>query len=153
MDEDEKMKKNWTRFSKTLISCSLLIMASGLGWTAHWFFVNVSLRPHDAITHNVLRQIFSDANTLISQSNNHCDAVLTVSDALSLMVTAELRSKISQMSLNCAPDVGENTNRCRLNYSDCRPWQSSECGSRFLTFDLDNDEKIVRGSYSCIDVP
>ena len=40
-----------------------------------------------------------------------------------------------------------------MSISDCKPWQGSECSSRFLKFDLNKMGKIDVGSFTCFDMP
>lgn len=93
------------------------------------------------------------ANTPIKAENYNCEAVTpnalkpTVGSILASMVSSNLTTIRNRQSFDCI----ENT--CSLSISDCKPWQSSECSARYLKYDMDDRQRIIPQSFSCIDVP
>ena len=57
------------------------------------------------------------------------------------------RNARNAVSLHCFD------NQCGLIVSDCKPWQSQECGSRTLRFNTNNRHKIIPTSFVCTDMP
>jgi hypothetical protein len=147
------MKRKWSYYTKLFFGSILITLSIGSGWAAQWLVMNVGHRPLDENSSEILHQVFIDAHVSIDRINNHCENVLTVSEVLTDLIVSELRSKVSKLKLNCELDKTGKGRRCWLLFSDCRPWQSIECGSRHLGFEVDQNVRIVPGSYSCVDVP
>lgn len=71
----------------------------------------------------------------------------TVGDVLASMMSSNLTSVRNRQSFECIDNV------CSLSISDCKPWQSSECSTRVLKYEIDQDQQIKPDSFHCIDVP
>lgn len=59
----------------------------------------------------------------------------TVGNVLASMMNSNLTAVRNRQSFDCI----ENT--CSLSISDCKLWHASECRQRFLTYELDKQQK------------
>ena len=71
----------------------------------------------------------------------------TVGDVLASIMSSNLTSVRNRQSFECIDNV------CSLSVTDCKPWQSSECSTRFLKYEIDQNQQIKPDSFNCIDVP
>ncbi len=96
-----------------------------------------------------LEDIFKLSNTKIDTAHNSCvgDSNRSVATVLDSIFQSALNQKSNIISLDCFE------HKCALSINDCKPWQSQECGSRILRFDLDHDKNILPHSFVCIDTP
>lgn len=100
-----------------------------------------------------LALLLSYSHTPIPAENFNCAAIPltgltpTVGNVLASMMSANLTFVRNQQSLDCIGNV------CSLSITDCKPWQSSECSTRFLRYEIDKHQRIKSNSFNCIDVP
>lgn len=100
-----------------------------------------------------LALLLSHNHMQISAENFNCaDVPLTglqptVGNVLASMMSANLVSVRNQQSFECINNI------CTFSTTDCKPWQSSECSTRILKYELDQKQRIKSDSFHCIDVP
>ncbi len=85
----------------------------------------------------------------------HCDnenpdiANHTVGNIMSDILINSATNKETSLSYKC--DFEQH--QCSISSSDCHGWQPFECGSRSLTFHIDDKLKIIPDSFECVDIP
>lgn len=99
----------------------------------------------------ILEEIFQHANHVINPDNFSCEGFDNESISVGT-VLATLYNTQSRKPHNIV-EVGCFENKCSIMVSECMPWQSEECSSRYLRFDLTNEHRIDPDSFACIDVP
>ena len=107
------------------------------------------------IYHNVLDQqkfledVLSYSDVEISEDNFSCSGKLTKTVGGVVASILELNKSQVRNSLS----YGCYNSGCTISISDCKPWQESECSSRFLKFELDKESKINTSTFTCFDMP
>ena len=95
-----------------------------------------------------LAQVLKSSHVKITSSNFSCENVGSdVGSVLASIVESNLGNRRNHMAFNCVESA------CSIRISNCKPWQSSECGSRYLKFNIAQAGKIDPSSFACIDVP
>ncbi len=134
---------------KSFISYSLvLIVGLLIGGTIMWvstYFDN----PKKSKPPIVLEEVLKYSNTHIESKNFSCEGKIqkTVGAVIGSIYDFNNHNTRNMVSFGCF----EKT--CVLSISDCKPWQSQECGSRLLRFEINADNEIDPTSFTCIDVP
>jgi len=93
--------------------------------------------------------LMKSANLKISDENWNCDNYVenTISDVFSMIFAENLRSKWDQVKFGC---INES---CHFSLNYCKPWQTSECSSLILRYDIDKDSMPIRTTAQCILIP
>jgi hypothetical protein len=141
-------------YLKTVIGVQLGVLAGGL---AVW--VGTYANPAD-VNNNTslpvsehLALLLCYSHTRIQPENFNCTDIPltglepTVGNVLASMMSSNLTSVRNQQFFECIDNV------CTLSTTDCKPWQTSECSTRILKYEIDQDNKIKSDSFNCIDVP
>ena len=100
-------------------------------------------------TNDLMVKILEHSNTSISDDNYSCEgvAVKTVGAVVASLLENNKINKVNNLKYGCL----ENT--CRMSVSSCQPWQSNECSSRFLTFNINSNNEVEKNSFNCFDMP
>ncbi len=85
----------------------------------------------------------------IAEDNYSCygEQSKTVAGVIASLLEINNRNERNFLSYGCYNLV------CSMSISDCKPWQGSECSSRFLKFDLNEMGEVDVGSFTCFDMP
>jgi len=141
-------------YLKIVIGVQLGVIVGGLAVWAGTYISSGNLSDdHSPEVCEQLALLARYSNILIPAKNFNCEGVAftgsraTVGDVMASMMNSNLTSTRNQQSFECIENV------CTLSISDCKPWQSSECSTRFLKYELDQQQKIKPNSFNCIDVP
>ncbi len=96
-----------------------------------------------------LEKVLKYSNTQIKDNNFSCEGETgrTVGAVIGSIYDINNHNIRNMVSLSCF------NNTCVVSISNCKPWQSQECGSRHLTFEIDNEKEIDSTTFKCIDVP
>ena len=97
----------------------------------------------------LLEKVLVHTNIQISEANYACEGkpVRTVGAVVASIIELNSQHSKNLLSYGCYKET------CTISYTECRPWQSSECSSRFLKFLLSDDGKINTHTFSCFDMP
>jgi len=120
------------------------LIGGGIVWV-------ISYGDYEDLTdqHEFLDSIFSNSETIISKENNSCEgkSVTTVGVVVASLLESNRAHKRNTLTYGCYESV------CTMSVSNCKPWQGSECGSRFLKFNVNKKGIIDVSTFSCFDVP
>jgi uncharacterized protein YaiE (UPF0345 family) len=134
---------------KQFISHSfILIVGLLMGGTYIWVSSYLD-DPRENKTLITLEEVFKYSNTQIESEHFSCEGETgkTVGAVVGSIYDFNNQNTRNMVSFGCF----ENT--CVLSISDCKPWQSQECGSRLLRFEINTKKEIDPTSFTCIDVP
>jgi hypothetical protein len=97
----------------------------------------------------MLENIFQYSNTSLTDENNACegDPRNTVGEVVASLLEFNKQTDVNKLSYGCYGAT------CTMSISDCKPWQSQECSSRFLKFNMNDRNEIDESSFSCFDMP
>jgi hypothetical protein len=133
---------------KYFIYISLVIISAAAGSLITWVnsFGITSAQIEEKVSLEVLLE---HSNTVITDSNYSCEgkAVKTVGAVAASIIELNGLYKRNRLSYGCFD------NTCVLSVSSCMPWQSLECGSRILKFEIEEDNVIQKHTFTCIDMP
>lgn len=128
----------------------LFIFCLGMAAGATLFWIH-SYSTKTRVNHQAptIGDILAHANTPISPAHNACEGkpVNTVGDVVASLLEQNTLDSHNRLNYGCYD------NTCTVSVSDCKPWQQQECGSRFLTFQRDNQKNIDSQSFNCFDMP
>ena len=132
---------------KYFINTLFLLIGVLVGYGGTWF----SFHTSSYVSMNTkldLRELLSHANVIIDDKNYSCEDQQdkTVKSVISSILHINNTSKINKINYGCA------MKSCYIYTSYCNFWQT-ECGDKFLKFELNDYYKIRPSSFSCIDVP
>jgi hypothetical protein len=96
-----------------------------------------------------IESILSNSEIIISKENNSCEGkpVKTVGAVVASLLESNRAHKRNTLTYGCYESV------CTMSVSNCKPWQESECGSRFLKFNVNKQGVIDVSTFSCFDMP
>ncbi len=96
-----------------------------------------------------IESILYNSEIEISQDNNSCEGkpVKTVGAVVASLLESNSTHKRNTLTYGCYESV------CTMSVSNCKPWQESECGSRFLKFNINKQGIIDVSTFSCFDMP
>lgn len=129
----------------TLFAISLgCLIGGGIIWV-NSYSENVLITDQ----HELLEAIFSNSETIITDANYSCEGkpVRTVGAVVASLLELNTTRKRNVLSYGCYESV------CTMSVSNCKPWQESECGSRFLKFNINKKGNIDATTFSCFDMP
>lgn len=133
---------------KYLIYISLLIIGTAAGSIVTWVNSHGKISAHveESVT---LERILVHSMVEITDSNYSCEGkpVKTVGAVVASIIEFNSLYKRNMLSYGCIH------NTCALSTSSCMPWQSQECGSRILKFEVDEENIIQAHTFTCIDMP
>jgi hypothetical protein len=97
----------------------------------------------------MLEQVLAHANIQLSEENYSCEGkpLRTVGAVIASIIEFNSRHSKNMVSYGCYNGT------CTVSHTDCKPWQGSECSSRFLKFELNEAGDIKADSFSCFDMP
>lgn len=125
-----------------------LVMGIAVGAVAAWV---TSYLPVDRENgeEDVLKKLLAHSSVEISPDNNACEGepLKTVGDAMASLIAMNATTVRNRLSYGCYNSV------CTVSVSECKPWEESECSTRFLKVDLDSDGSIDASSFACFDMP
>ncbi len=126
----------------------ILALCIGLGIGIEWIHSYHEIQ-NTSDKSQMLERVLTHANIQISEENNSCDGkpVRTVGAVIASIIEFNSRHSKNMVSYGCYNET------CTISYTDCKPWQSSECSSRFLKFQLNETGNIKTNSFSCFDIP
>ncbi len=126
----------------------ILVIGIGIGISVTYFqFHSNSMKYLD--NNQLLERVFVYSNTLISDDNYACEGkrANTVGSVIASLLALNEINKVNMLTYGCFSDT------CSVSVSSCQPWQDQECSTRYLKFNLDNDNKIKPNTFSCLDMP
>ncbi|MGH1441426.1 MAG: hypothetical protein ACRBBR_15025 [Cellvibrionaceae bacterium] len=120
------------------------VIGAGVVWVKSY---NTSLELPDQQI--LLEGILDHSAIVIAEEHYACEGkpLKTVGAVVASLIESNKRHTRNVLSYGCYNSV------CTMSVTDCKPWQSSECGSRFLRFDLNVNGNIDEKSFSCFDMP
>ena len=97
----------------------------------------------------LLEEMLSYSEIVISEEHYSCEGkpVKTVGAVVASLLESNNSHTRNILSYGCYGLV------CTMSVSNCKPWQESECGSRYLKFNLNNVGNIEASSFTCFDMP
>lgn len=131
-----------------LIVLLALILGAVIGAGVVWVKShNTSLELPDQQI--LLEGILDHSAIVIAEEYYACEGkpLKTVGAVVASLIESNKRHTRNVLSYGCYNSV------CTMSVTDCKPWQSSECSSRFLRFDLNVNGNIDEKSFSCFDMP
>lgn len=133
-----------------LIVSGVTLLAIGifLGWYSSWVYSYYPSKEDNDL-YIELEEIFKFSGLEIGGDNYSCEGNgnRTVGAVLGSIFQSNMNMPRNGVSMLC------HENKCGLIYNYCKPWQSQECGSKILRFDLRENKKIIPESFVCLDVP
>jgi hypothetical protein len=139
---------------KIVIGIQVGMVFGGLAvWTGTYSNTSNADADNRPFLESQMTRLVRYANTPIQAHSFSCNNVLltglkpTVGNVLAAMTSSNMASIRNRQSFECID------NTCSLSITDCKPWQNGECGSRFLTYEIDKKQRIKPKSFNCIDVP
>lgn len=107
-----------------------------------------------------MQHIIAAQHVMISDEHFSCDGLQdhSVGSVLSSLLMSNNQEYKNRLTYDCQKNDDPHTSNsepqiCTISYHYCRPWQSSECGSRILKFGMKKDGAISTTSFTCLDVP
>lgn len=96
-----------------------------------------------------IEEILKHSNTPITNNNFSCEGETksNVGSVIGSIIELNNLNKRNMLSFGCYQNI------CTFMVTNCLPWQSQECGNRILKVNLDEKNKILPDSFSCIDIP
>jgi hypothetical protein len=128
----------------------LLVLIVGLfmGGTYMWMssYLDRSIENKTPIT---LEEVLKYSNTHIEDEHFSCEGEIgeTVGAVIGSIYDFNNQNVRNMVSFGCYDSS------CVLSISNCKPWQSQECGSRLLRFEINTNKEIDTASFACLDVP
>ncbi|HDY7997967.1 TPA: hypothetical protein ACGUON_004565 [Vibrio vulnificus] len=100
-------------------------------------------------THELMERVLEYSNVPISADNYACEGkpLRTVGSVVASLLEFNKINKVNTLTYGCFSDS------CTISVSSCQPWRDSECSSRFLKFNIENNNEINPDTFSCIDMP
>lgn len=97
----------------------------------------------------LLEEMLSYSEIVISEEHYSCEGkpVKTVGAVVASLLESNNSHTRNVLSYGCYGLV------CTMSVSNCKPWQESECGSRYLKFNLNSAGDIEASSFTCFDMP
>ncbi len=104
---------------------------------------------HGSDTHELMERVLEYSNVPISADNYACEGtpLRTVGSVVASLLEFNKINKVNMLTYRCFSDS------CTISVSSCQPWRDSECSSRFLKFNIENNNEINPDTFSCIDMP
>jgi hypothetical protein len=132
----------------SLIGVTFLVIGLLVGWYSSQVCSYFTSNDNNILDID-LEEIFKFSEVEIRGDNYSCegDKLRTVGAVLGSMFQSSMNMPSSRISMIC------HENKCGLIFNYCRPWQTQECGSKILRFDLSENKAIIPKSFTCIDAP
>ncbi|MGI5308581.1 hypothetical protein [Rheinheimera sp. WS51] len=133
---------------RKLVYLATLALCIGLGIAIEWIHSYHETQDKSDKS-QMLEKVLTHANIQILEENYSCDGkpVQTVGAVIASIIEFNSSHSKNMVSYGCYNET------CTISYTDCKPWQSSECSSRFLKFQLNETGNIKKNSFSCFDMP
>ncbi len=130
-----------------IISLSLLLGAL-TGGGAVWVKTYIKEKKVSD-QHHFLESVLNHSAVKITEDNYSCygEQSKTVGGVIASLLEFNNLQERNLLSYGCYNLV------CTMSISDCKPWQESECSSRFLKFELNKEDKINVNTFTCFDMP
>ena len=126
----------------------ILIVGIALGSLFTWIntYTEIQSLSDDQ---KLLEKILAYSNTPISDENNSCEGqpVKTVGAAVASLLELNTINSRNMLAYGCFNDT------CSMSISMCKPWKDYECSSRFLKFNVDENNQIKPSTFMCFDMP
>ena len=93
--------------------------------------------------------LMNNASTKISDENWSCENYVknSIGQVISMMFAENIRSKWDQVKFGC---INES---CHFSLNYCKPWQSSECSTLILKYEVDKEFMPITETAQCILMP
>jgi hypothetical protein len=126
----------------------ILALGIGLGIAIEWIHSYHEIQDVSGKS-QIFEKVLTHANVKISEDNYACEGkpVRTVGAVVASIIEFNSQRSKNMLSYGCYKET------CTISYTDCKPWQSSECSSRFLKFLINEAGNINTNSFSCFDIP
>jgi uncharacterized protein YaiE (UPF0345 family) len=133
---------------KLFLTTTTLIFGVIIGWYAKYYQF-YSYVEYDQEVAQQLKYLSEYSAEDISSENFSCEneSERSVGKIYSGMVAFSMSHKSNTLSAGCDGLI------CTVIYNYCKPWQTSECGSRILYYEKTVNDKIISDSFRCIDAP
>lgn len=133
---------------KRLYYILTLTAAALVGGTISWFYSYFPQADFEQDKINI-EDILEYSNVTISEGNFSCgvDVENNVGSVVGSIVELNSLNKRNMLTFGCF----ENT--CSIMVTNCMPWKSQECGNRILKLNINQNNKIITESFTCIDMP
>jgi len=137
-----------TNMKRKIFFLFAVILGSLIGGGIVWVD---SYSENDILTdqQKFLESILANSEIVISKENYSCEgnSVKKVGAVIASLLESNRSSKRNSLSYGCYQSV------CTMSVSNCKPWQTNECGSRYLKFNIDEEGNINASTFSCFDIP
>jgi hypothetical protein len=133
---------------KLILFTTTLLLGVLIGWYVK-FYQFYSYVDYDQEVDKQLSTFSDYSSEYISSENFSCENEpdKNVGKLFVGMVSDSMAHESNTLSAGCYERI------CTITYDYCKPWQTSECGSRILYYEKSDNDKILSGSFKCIDVP
>ncbi len=119
-----------------------------IGGGGFWLSSHIALRD---VGNNKIKfeKLLKYSKFKINKDRFHCEGNIDrdVSAVIGSIFDSNDLNVRNKVSFECSEK------ECTLMISNCKPWQSDSCGSRFLRFELNDQNEIDPSTFECIDVP
>lgn len=134
--------------AKYLIGTLLFILGVVCGVYGYYFAIHSQINYNNDAS-ELFAKVLPYSDYEINEENYSCEGGSTrkVSEVFSSIVGGSLSHKVNPLSAGCSEGV------CSIVISNCKPWQTSECGSRMLVFNQQTNGSVVPSSFKCLDIP
>ena len=133
---------------KILIGASLFIIGVLCGMYGYYVTIHSQVN-HANDASELISKVLPYSEQKITEENYSCEGNgnRKVGGVLASIVGGGQAYKVNAIAAGCSEGV------CSVVLNSCKPWQSSECGSRMLVFSQDSSGNIVPSSFKCLDIP
>jgi hypothetical protein len=131
-----------------------LVLGAFFGSLATWVVSYREKELENLRDYPSLKDVFEHADLMISKENFHCEEHVdkSVAGVLAAIIGSEMHNVRSRLSYGC-DSAEDGVQRCSFGISSCKPWRDWECGSLYLTFMIDKNQKIIPSTMSCVETP
>ncbi|WP_421196971.1 hypothetical protein [Aeromonas enteropelogenes] len=133
---------------KFLVGTLLIILGVLCG--AYGYYIAIQFQvDYNNDASKLFSKVLAYSDNEISEDNYNCESGSNrkVGKVFASLVGASLSHRINPLSAGCTDGV------CSIVITNCKPWQTSECGSRMLVFKQQANGSIVPSSFKCLDIP
>ena len=128
-----------------------------IGILTSWIFFGqyYSIKKLNGLSANFpMLELLNKSQQKIADSNWNCEKKgreRTVAAVLESLLKSNSQYAMNKLNTSCVASEGTNLN-CSIGLSNCMAWQSSDCGSRSLSFQVGQSGEILLDSFQCLDV-
>jgi len=131
-----------------LIIIIVIAVSIFIGWQAKYIQF-YSVVNYENSTATQLADFMDVSGSVISDENFSCgdSSERVVGKIFSQMVGDSMAHEAVTLTAGCTNST------CSISYDYCKPWQTTECGSRVLVYEIDESRSIKSNTIKCLDLP